>query len=92
MCYYSTEVHRHWVSHYVRCHRFDPRFSVRCSQPGCAATYTNWSSYKKHFQRNHRHVNGYHENQAVEHAPGLGDDQPPVDEDMDEVAGEVMRG
>lgn len=54
MCFLSTNSHKHLLYHYVRSHRHDPRFFVKCQVPGCGSTYTKWWSYKKHVYRQHR--------------------------------------
>lgn len=54
MCFFSTVIPRSLTYHYVRNHRFDPHFTVRCVVTGCTATFTKWCSFKKHVLRKHR--------------------------------------
>ncbi|XP_018397610.1 PREDICTED: uncharacterized protein LOC108775677 [Cyphomyrmex costatus] len=54
MCFFSTVIPRSLTYHYVRNHRFDPHFIVRCVVAGCTATFIKWCSFKKHVLRKHR--------------------------------------
>ncbi|XP_011697939.1 PREDICTED: uncharacterized protein LOC105455927 isoform X2 [Wasmannia auropunctata] len=54
MCFFSTVIPRSLTCHYVRNHRFDPHFTVRCVVAGCTATFMKWCSFKKHVLRKHR--------------------------------------
>lgn len=61
LCHFSAFTESKLLLHYVRTHRFDPRFTVTCAREGCRATYRNWASYKKHLQRKHRGAVEEHE-------------------------------
>lgn len=54
MCFFSTLVPRSLMCHYIRNHRFDPHFTVKCVVSGCTATFIKWCSFKKYIQRKHR--------------------------------------
>jgi len=54
MCAYRTVTQHLLLKHAVRYHRFDTNFFIKCSAEGCGSTYSNWFSFKKHFQRAHR--------------------------------------
>jgi len=54
MCFFSTVIPRSLTCHYVRNHRFDPHFTIRCVVAGCTATFIKWCSFKKHVLRKHR--------------------------------------
>lgn len=54
MCFFSTVIPRSLTYHYVRNHRFDPKFTVKCVVAGCTATFIKWCSFKKHVLRKHR--------------------------------------
>lgn len=47
-------ISRSLTSHYVRNHKYDPNFTVRCVVAGCTATFIKWCSFKKHILRKHR--------------------------------------
>jgi len=54
MCAYRTVTQHLLLKHAVRYHNFDTNFFIKCSAEGCGSTYSNWLSFKKHFQRAHR--------------------------------------
>ena len=54
VCYkYATRTLKSVLRHIGAVHSFEPGFSITCGVGGCARSYTNYRSFRKHLLRQH---------------------------------------
>lgn len=53
MCFFKCQLNDELIRHYIRYHKHDPQFRVRCVYEECGATYHKWKSFTEHFRQRH---------------------------------------
>lgn len=51
-CSFTCGEEKYYTQHYVKKHRLEKSFQIQCKL--CAKDFVNWSTFKSHFQREHR--------------------------------------
>lgn len=53
MCFFKCHLNDELIRHYVRFHKQDPQFRIRCVYEECGATFHKWKLFTQHFKRQH---------------------------------------
>ena len=90
LCYYQYDSFSEFRNHYVRKHKNDPNFHVRCCIGNCAYSTKKWNCFRVHVHRKHKdEVDVYNGDNIPVHA---GDELDIEENQYEPMAPHMLRG